>query len=111
MLSNPVSKHVWCERGAALIVGLAVIVELLMVGLLAPRAHDAPSTFTVNSTGDESDLDFPEDIFDGSSDGKCDVDTATEDQCTLKAAIQETNENDNSPEQDQIIFDIPAASD
>ena len=47
---------------------------------------------TVNTTGDENDLDFPGGTFDNSSDGKCDVDSTLEgDQCTLRAAIQEAN--------------------
>jgi hypothetical protein len=108
MLSNPASKLVWRERTTVSIVGLAMIVGLLMVGLLAPRAQAAPSSFIVNSTADEDDLDFPSGPFDG----HCDVDAATaEDQCTLRAAIQEANSNNNPTDQDQIIFDIPAESD
>jgi CSLREA domain-containing protein len=114
MLSNPASKLVWRQRTTVLMVGLAVIMGalLLMVGLLAPRAQAAPSTFIVNTTGDENDLDFPGGLFDGTSDGVCDVDAATaEDQCTLRAAIQEANENDNPTEQDLINFNIPDSVD
>jgi hypothetical protein len=108
MLSNPASKLVWRERTTVSMVGLAMIVGLLMVGLLAPRAQAAPSSFIVNSTGDQNDLDSPSGPFDG----HCDVDAATaEDQCTLRAAIQEANSNNNPTDQDQIIFDIPAESD
>jgi CSLREA domain-containing protein len=112
MLSNPASKLVWGQRTTVLMVGLAVMgALLLMVGLLAPRAQAAPSTFIVNTTGDENDLDFPDGLFDGTSDGVCDVDAATaEDQCTLRAAIQEANVNNNPADQDQIEFEIGGAS-
>jgi hypothetical protein len=113
MLRATASKLMWRERTTAVVVGLAVIWALLMVGLLAPEAQAAPSTFTVNSTGDENDLDFPDPdgIFDGSSDGVCDVDAATpEDQCTLRAAIQETNVNGNPTELDRIEFEIGGPS-
>jgi CSLREA domain-containing protein len=64
----------------------------------------APTTFTVNSTGDQNDLDFPGGTFDGSSDGACDVDSGTAgDQCTLRAAIQEANATTDA---DTINFNI-----
>ena len=109
MLGNPPSKLMCRERTTALLmVLLAVIVALLMVGLLAPRAQADPSSFTVNTTGDQNDLDFPSGPFDG----VCDVDGAADgEQCTLRAAIQEANSNGNPDDLDQIIFDIPAESD
>jgi CSLREA domain-containing protein len=93
MLSNPASKLVWRQRTTVLMVGLAVIVGLLMVGLLASGAQAAPSSFTVNSTADPGT-------------GSCD---ATE--CTLREAIDAANANNNPTDQDLIIFDIPAESD
>ena len=68
----------------------------------------AAITFTVNSTGDEDDLDFPGGAFDGSSDGNCDITLSIAgNQCTLRAAIQAANANDNAPTVDLIRFDIP----
>ncbi len=72
-------------------------------------AH-AATTFTVNKTGDENDLDFPGGTFDGSSDGKCftgEVLVVPGEECTLRAAIQEANKNNNAPTVDKIRFDIP----
>ncbi len=55
-----------------------------------------PTTFTVNSTGDEDDPD--------SRDGKCDVSATAGDQCTLRAAIQQANVTSGA---DTINFNIP----
>ena len=94
----------------ALAFGLAMIFALLL--LLGLQSDTKPAhaaiTFTVNSTGDENDLDFPNGTFDGSSDGKCDVDSGTTgDQCTLRAAIQEANVTPNVGGPDLIDFAIP----
>ena len=88
----------------ALSFGLATVFTLFLFGLLtAGPAHAA--TFTVNSTGDENDLDFPGGTFDGSSDGRCDVDAGTTgNQCTLRAAIQAANKRRGA---DTIAFNIP----
>jgi len=92
----------------ALASGLAVILTLLLLGLQAAKPARAASTFTVNSTGDGNDLDFPGGTFDGSSNGKCDVSSATVgDQCTLRAAIQTANK---FPGADAIHFGIPTTS-
>src|SRR5215216_2505688 len=65
-----VDKTMWTERARTLAFGLAVMAALLFGLLLVARpAHAA--TFTVNSTGDENDLDFPGGISNGSSDGRC----------------------------------------
>ena len=51
-----------------------------------------PSTFVVNSTGDENDLNFPSGVSNGSPDSKCDVNaSASGNQCSLRAAIQQAN--------------------
>jgi hypothetical protein len=86
-------------------------VLLLTVMTLAVVATASPAwaaTFTVNQTGDEDDLDFPGGTFDGSSDGVCDITLSIAgNQCTLRAAIQAANANDNAPTVDLISFDIP----
>jgi len=77
-------------RSTVFLVGLALILALLMVGPLAPPAHTT-TTFTVNSTADLNDLDFPGGVFDGTSNGRCDAVAVGPDVCTLRAAIQEAN--------------------
>jgi hypothetical protein len=82
---------------------VVLAVGLLMLLALGTPAH-ADTTFTVNSTGDQNDTDFPGGTFDNSSDGKCDVDSGTTgDQCTLRAAIQEANVTTGA---DTIDFNI-----
>jgi CSLREA domain-containing protein len=80
-------------RATAFAFGAAMICALLLLGLQAAKPAHAATTFTVNSTGDENDLDFPGGTFDNSSDGACDVEGSgtTGDQCTLRAAIQQAN--------------------
>jgi hypothetical protein len=87
---------------------LAGLLAACLLFFAAEPAH-AATTFTVNSTGDENDLDFlPSGTFDGSSDGECDVDSdTTGDQCTLRAAIQEANVTLNVGGLDLIDFAIP----
>ena len=63
-----------------------------------------PTTFTVKSTGDENDLDWPGGSFDQSEDGRCDVSSAAGNQCTLRAAIQLSNLMSGA---DTIAFNIP----
>src|SRR5215216_1456172 len=101
-----VDKTMWTERARTLAFGLAVMAALLFgLLLIAKPAHAA--TFTVNSTGDENDLDFPDGVFDGSSDGVCDVNSGTTgDQCTLRAAIQQANVTGGA---DTIAFNIPSS--
>src|SRR5918997_1533171 len=59
---------------------------------------------------DEKDLDFPDGVFDGTSDGTCDTSSTSGMQCTLRAAIQEANENDNAPAVDTINFNITSGT-
>src|SRR5215210_5066545 len=95
-------------RATTLAFGLAMILAVvLLFGLQAANPAHAVTRapFTVNSTGDENDLDFPGGTFDGSSDGKCDGDFNTDgDQCTLRAAIQQANVTKSA---DTIAFNIP----
>ena len=87
------------RRALALSFGPAMAFALLVFfgSQSAEPAHAATRPpFTVNSTGDENDLDF--------SDGKCDVDAATAGrQCTLRAAIQSANNRSGA---DTIKFNI-----
>ena len=82
----------------ALVLGL--LAATLAAGLSAAGEARAATTFTVNSTGDQSDANF--------SDGRCDVDLSTSgNQCTLRAAIEQANETSGA---DAIYFDIPGGS-
>ena len=96
------------RRASVLAFGLAMIFALLLFGLqTAKPAHAASTTFTVNSTGDENDLDFPGGSLDGTSDGRCDVDASTaSNQCTLRAAIQQANKSSGA---NIIAFNIPSS--
>jgi hypothetical protein len=82
----------------ALVLGFLVaalmVAASLMVG--AKPAH-ADATFTVNNTGDFFDRNV--------GDGACDFSSAPGNQCSLRAAIQETN-HPNNPGPDTIEFEI-----
>jgi CSLREA domain-containing protein len=71
------------------------LVVVVSIGVLAARPAHA-TTFTVNSTGDEADK--------SPGDGVCQITTA--DQCTLRAAIEESNA---FPGADTIAFNIPGS--
>ena len=93
---------------AGRIIAVGVLLAALLAAILmdARPAH-ASTTFTVNSTGDKNDLDFPGGVFDGSSGGRCytgDDLVVQGKECTLRAAIQEANQ---TPGADTIEFDIP----
>jgi CSLREA domain-containing protein len=104
-INNTFTKAMRTRRDLALFFGLAMAFALLLpFGLHSAKpAHAATPSFTVNSTGDENDLDFPGGTFDGSSDGKCDVSLAPTNQCTLRAAIQAANKRRGA---DTIKFNI-----
>ena len=98
MLRSVVYGEKWAGRPGALISLRAAAAVALLLSLLvaAGPALSAPTTFTVNSTSDEGD---------GALDGACDSDaSASGDQCTLRAAIQEANDTTDS---DTIDFGIP----
>jgi len=90
------------EGAKASTFALLAVLAALSVGLLVTEPARAVSTFVVNRTGDES-----EPVADRGN-GVCDVDSATAgNQCTLRAAIQETNALANSGGPDVINFNIP----
>lgn len=83
-------------RNKALALGLLLTALLTAMVLTAKSAH-ADTTFTVNSTADSPDA--------STADNKCDVDlTEAEEQCTLRAAIQQANVTSGK---DTIEFNIP----
>jgi hypothetical protein len=80
---------------------LAGVLALAAVGALlaAPRPVNGATTFTVNRTGDAADLNL--------ANSKCDTSSASGNQCTLRAAIQEAND---TPGADTINFKITSTS-
>jgi CSLREA domain-containing protein len=83
---------------AVLMLVAMMIAVSLVVGASTRMAY-ASTTFVVNSTGDENDADL--------ADGRCDVDAGTpQDQCTLRAAIQQSNV---APGTDTVRFNIPGS--
>jgi CSLREA domain-containing protein len=83
----------WVGRARALAYFVLALVVVVSIGVLAAKPAHA-TTFTVNSTGDEADK--------SPGDGICQITTA--DQCTLRAAIQESNGFTGA---DTIAFNIP----
>jgi CSLREA domain-containing protein len=78
---------------------LVMLASVLVLSRAPQPAYAASTTFTVNSEQDNSDA---------APDGLCDMNPLSQgDQCTLRAAIQETNANNNPTEVDRIEFDIP----
>jgi hypothetical protein len=103
MLRNVRFKEVWVRRSAVWMVAIALLAALVMVGLLAPQAR-AVGTFSVNRPADTEDANL--------SNAVCDVNPiASGNQCTLRAAVQEANDNNNPTEQDRINFNIPDSVD
>src|SRR5687767_8102637 len=63
---------------------VALAVVLLAFGFRGVETAHAATTFTVNFPDDDDDADFPGGTFDGSSNGKCDVNASLAGrQCTL----------------------------
>jgi hypothetical protein len=83
--------------------GLLMMVATLLVaaGMLVVGASpaEATTTFTVNKTGDGDDRNL--------SDARCDTSTNNGSQCTLRAAIEESNDTAGA---DTIEFDISGAT-
>src|SRR5215218_4606694 len=95
MLRNVAFKDMWLGTFAVWMVAIALLGALVMVGLLAPQAR-AVSTFTVNLTADTPDANL--------SNAVCDVNpSASGNQCTLRAAIQQANVSAGA---DTINFNI-----
>jgi hypothetical protein len=91
------SRTIEVKRMVTLL-ALAVVASLL-VTLAAKPANAATTTYTVNSTGDESDLNPFDDL--------CDVSDAAGDQCTLRAALNVATLNPTGL--DVINFNIPGS--
>jgi CSLREA domain-containing protein len=80
---------------------LAAFMAVCVLLVAKPAHAQFIVVFTVNSTGDEPDA--------SAGDNSCDVDTSTpEEQCTLRAAIQDANANGTTVP-DFIAFNIPGS--
>jgi titin len=97
----------WVEKARPLAYWLLTLLVVASLGAIAAKPAYA-TTFTVNSTGNGNDLDFPGGTFDGSSDGTCDSNFTVTITCTLRAAIQEANAS--STTNDTIDFNILAGA-
>jgi CSLREA domain-containing protein len=93
------------RRGAGRMVLLLVflLVTLFAASMVGTKSARASTTFTVNSTGDAGD--------NNPGNGTCATQpfpVGTEPECTVRAAIEETNGNDDGATTiDEIHFDIP----
>jgi hypothetical protein len=76
---------------------LAMVAAALL--LTATLSYAAGTTFTVDSTLDASDVIQADNI--------CDADVSSARVCTLRAAIEEANSNNDPAVVDRIDFDIP----
>src|SRR5918998_5882978 len=94
-LQSSKDKWTWSERTKMLAAGLLVAVMACL--MLAASPAYASNIHTVNENGDQSDTN--------PGDGVCDADIAPGvGGCTLRAAIQESNDN---PGPDRINFNLP----
>ena len=97
-------KLTWSKMTRALAAGLLVAGMIAALSLMPAPSADAATTFTVNRTADTPDANL--------SNAACDVNTtASGKQCTLRAAIQQANANNNPTETDLINFNIPDSID
>lgn len=85
----------WVGRARTLAFFVLALVVVVSIGVLAAKPAHA-KTFIVNSTADEADK--------SPGDGVCQITTA--DQCTLRAAINESNDYAGA---DTIAFNIPGS--
>jgi len=79
------------------VLAVLALAASLLAGLGSPAHADGEFIIKVNSTAD---------LADASINGRCAADSAVGDQCTLRAAIQESNA---TPETEIIAFDIPGS--
>jgi CSLREA domain-containing protein len=92
--------------GSSRVVGLGLVMMVVATLLMAAgtlvvgaRPAEAATTFTVNKTDDGDDRNL--------SDARCDTSRNNGSQCTLRAAIEESNDTAGA---DTIEFDISAAA-
>jgi hypothetical protein len=82
----------------AALIAVGLVLPVLVAGLVTPPAHagtTTPPPIVVTFNGDQGDLD--------PNDGVCDFSTATSQDCTLRAAIEEANARTGP---DEIDFSV-----
>jgi CSLREA domain-containing protein len=104
MLSTAAPKVTWVGRARTLAYWLLAVVVAASIGVLLTANPAHAIAFDVNSTEDDGDNDW--------GDNECSTEPhppGTEPNCTLRAAIQETNANNNDATAvvDSIEFNIP----
>jgi CSLREA domain-containing protein len=92
------TKVMWAGRARTLAFCLLAVLVAASIGVLLTAKDAHAKTFTVNSTGDGSDFAL---------EGNCDASPTISVVCTLRAAIQEANDDIRNPGLDTINFNIP----
>jgi CSLREA domain-containing protein len=96
-------KGMWLKATRTLAFCIVALLVAASIGVLLAAKPVHADTFTVNRTGNESEPGANQ------GNGVCDALPSTRgNQCTLRAAIQEANANNNAPTVvDLIRFNIP----
>jgi CSLREA domain-containing protein len=93
----------WVQRARSIPFWLLALLVASSVAMLVEAKPAHADSFTVNSTGDAKDANI--------GNRTCDSSSRAGRQCTLRAAIQESNANDNDPRVvDLIRFDVGRAA-
>jgi hypothetical protein len=80
-------KATWEKRARTLALWLLALLVAASIGVFLAAKPAHADTFTVNSTSDARDINI--------GDSRCDTSSTNGRQCTLRAAIQESNANNN----------------
>jgi CSLREA domain-containing protein len=106
MAGMALREAMWVQRTRPLAFWLLAVLVAASIGVLLAAKPAHAATFTVNRTGDESEP------VANQGDGGCDALPSTAgNQCSLRAAIQEANANNNEPTVvDLIRFNIVSSA-
>jgi len=100
MAAMVLRKAMWIERARTLAFWLLALLLAASIGVLLAAKPAQAATFIVNRTGDAPDANL--------ANARCDVDASQRgNQCTLRAAIQESNDTLGA---DEIRFNIVSAA-
>jgi hypothetical protein len=95
-MTNPTQIRIAASKILTLVVLLVALMAAML--LAANPSYAAGTTFTVDSTLDASDADQADNI--------CDASVSSTRVCTLRAAIEQANTNNDPTQVDRITFDI-----
>jgi hypothetical protein len=102
-LRSAASKVMWVGSARTSSFWLLALLVAASIGVLLAAKPAHAASFTVNSTANARDINI--------GDSTCDTSSRTGRQCTLRAAIQETNANNNDATVvDLIRFDIVSSA-